>query len=91
MDAVRADAPRGKGIEILSFAERSCVILMMQKECPTIFSLDLVSKKIQPMIRENRNMAMFYSYNGDEMWRCKNHVLYEIDWRSYLFHLSAGS
>uniref|UniRef100_M8ATB4 F-box domain-containing protein n=1 Tax=Aegilops tauschii TaxID=37682 RepID=M8ATB4_AEGTA len=80
-----------KGIEILSFAERSCVILMVQKGCPTIFSLDLVSKKIQPMIRENRNMAMFYSYNGDEMWRCKNHVLYEIDWPSYLFHLSARS
>ncbi|CDJ26530.1 hypothetical protein CFC21_043748 [Triticum aestivum] len=80
-----------KGIEILSFAERSCVILMMQKECPTIFSLDLVTKKIQPVIRENRNLAMFYSYNGDEMWRCKNHVLYEIDWPSYLFHLSAGS
>ncbi|XBI67895.1 hypothetical protein VPH35_047170 [Triticum aestivum] len=87
-----------KGIEILSFAKRSCVILMVQKGCPTVrlciasvLILDLVSKKIQTMIRENHNMAMFYSYNGDEMWRCKNHVLYEIDWRSYLFHLSAGS
>ena len=80
-----------KGIEIVSFAESSCVIFMVQKGCRTIFSLNLVSKKMEQVIEEDGNMNMFYSYNGYEKWRDQSHVLYEIDWPSYLFHLSAGS
>ncbi|VAH84101.1 unnamed protein product [Triticum turgidum subsp. durum] len=80
-----------KGIEILYFAESSCVIFMLQKECPSIFALNLVSKKMEHVIEEDGNMSMFYSYVGYEKWRDQSHVLYELDWPSYLFHLSARS
>ena len=56
-----------------------------------MFSLNLVSKKMEQVIEEDDNMSMFYSYIGYEKWRDQSHVLYELDWPSYLFHLSVGN
>uniref|UniRef100_M8B774 F-box domain-containing protein n=1 Tax=Aegilops tauschii TaxID=37682 RepID=M8B774_AEGTA len=80
-----------KGTQILSFAESFCVIFMMQKEYRRIFTLNLVSNKMEQVIDEDGNTDMFYSYNCFEECKNQSHVLYEIDWPSYLFHLSVGN
>uniref|UniRef100_M8CA56 F-box domain-containing protein n=1 Tax=Aegilops tauschii TaxID=37682 RepID=M8CA56_AEGTA len=44
-----------EGIEILSFAESTCVVLVGQKERGRIFTLDLISNKMQQVIKEDEN------------------------------------